>query len=202
MVAAIDLAVRGLAGGSQLGSVAGEGQGNFIQVGAGDSISLNLSRASIIGYERQGGDLVIQLADGRSIVLSGYFDAAAAGENKLYLSDSGTITEVLISDSGDGALFAEYGAVQGWAVTPQVIRCQRVAIACRWKAIQETRSSAKARLNPMPASWRPATAQPGRPWFWKVGSKCLPRPSPRFGCQRPSPLRPDADHTANGQALP
>ena len=62
MVAAIDFAVRGLAGGSQLGSVAGEGQGNFIQVGAGDSISLNLSRASIIGYERQGSDLVIQQA--------------------------------------------------------------------------------------------------------------------------------------------
>lgn len=114
MVAAIDFAVRDLAGGSQLGSVAGEGQGNFIQVGSGDSISLNLSRASIIGYEKQGNDLVIQLADGRSIVLSGYFDEAAAGQNKLYLSDSGTITEVLISNTGDGALFAEYGAVQGW----------------------------------------------------------------------------------------
>jgi hypothetical protein len=114
MVAAIDFAVRDFAGGSQLGSVAGEGQGNFIQVGSGDSISLNLSRASIIGYEKQGNDLVIQLADGRSIVLSGYFDESAAGQNKLYLSDNGTITEVLISNTGDGALFAEYGAVQGW----------------------------------------------------------------------------------------
>ena len=114
MVAAIDFAVRDFAGGSQLGSVAGEGQGNFIQVGSGDSISLNLSRASIIGYEKQGNDLVIQLADGRSILLSGYFDEAAAGQNKLYLSDNGTITEVLISNTGDGALFAEYGAVQGW----------------------------------------------------------------------------------------
>ena len=114
MVAAIDFAVRDFAGGSQLGSVAGEGQGNFIQVGSGDSISLNLSRASIIGYEKQGNDLVIQLVDGRSILLSGYFDEAAAGQNKLYLSDNGTITEVLISNTGDGALFAEYGAVQGW----------------------------------------------------------------------------------------
>ena len=114
MVAAIDFAVRDFAGGSQLGSVAGEAQGNFIQVGSGDSISLNLSRASIVGYEQQGSDLVIQLADGRSIVLSGYFDEAAAGQNKLYLSDNGTITEVLISNAGDGALFAEYGAVQGW----------------------------------------------------------------------------------------
>jgi hypothetical protein len=114
MVAAIDFAVRDFAGGSQLGSVAGEGQGNFIQVGSGDSISLNLSRASIIGYEKQGNDLVIQLADGRSILLSGYFDEAAVGQNKLYLSDNGTITEVLISNTGDGALFAEYGAVQGW----------------------------------------------------------------------------------------
>ena len=35
MVAAIDFAVRDFAGSSQLGSVAGEGQGNFIQVGSG-----------------------------------------------------------------------------------------------------------------------------------------------------------------------
>jgi len=114
MVAAIDFAVRDFAGGSQLGSVAGEGQGNFIQVGSGDGISLNLSKASIIGYEQQGNDLVIQLSDGRSIVLSGYFDETAAGATKLYLSDNGTITEVLISNTGEGALFAEYGPVQGW----------------------------------------------------------------------------------------
>lgn len=114
MVTAIDFAVRDIAGGSQLGSVAGEGQGNFIQVGSGDSISLNLSKASIIGYEQQGNDLVIQLADGRNIILSGYFNEAAGDQNKLYLSDNGTITEVIISETGDGMLFADYGPTQAW----------------------------------------------------------------------------------------
>lgn len=114
MVSAIDFAVRDVAGGSQRGTVAGEGQGNFIQVGSGDSVSLNLSRASVVGYEQQGGDLVVALSDGRKIVLSGYFDEAAGDVNHLYLSDNGTITEVIISETGDGMLFADYGPVQGW----------------------------------------------------------------------------------------
>ncbi|NEY91167.1 Ig-like domain-containing protein [Tabrizicola oligotrophica] len=114
MVAAIQFAVRDVAGGSQRGSVAGEGQSNFIQVGSGDSVSLNLSRASIVGYEQQGGDLIISLADGRKIVLSGYFNEAPGDVNHLYLSDNGTITEVIVSETGDGLLFADYGPMQGW----------------------------------------------------------------------------------------
>ncbi len=114
MVSAIDFAVRDSAGGTQRGSVAGEGQGNFIQVGSGDSVSLNLSRSSIVSYEQQGGDLVIALTDGRKIILSGYFDEAAGDENRLYLSDNGTITEVVVTGTGDGLLYADYGPLQGW----------------------------------------------------------------------------------------
>ena len=114
MVSAIDFAVRDVAGGSQRGTVAGEGQGNFIQVASGDSVSLNVSRASVVGYEQQGGDLIVALSDGRKIVLSGYFDEAAGDVNHLYLSDNGTITEVVLSETGDGMLFADYGPVQGW----------------------------------------------------------------------------------------
>ena len=114
MVAAIEFAVRNVAGGSQRGSVAGEGQGNFIQVGSGDTVSLNLSRASVVQYEKQGGDLVVSLSDGRKIVLSGYFNEAAGDENHLYLSDNGTITEVIVTENGDGVLFADYGPLQGW----------------------------------------------------------------------------------------
>lgn len=113
MVSAVGFAVRDAAGGHQVGSVAGDGQGNFIQVGAGDSISLNLSAASIIGYEHQGRDLVIKLADGRMIVLAGYFDAEGGGEH-LYLSSDGTITEVYLDDDGSGVLMANYGPAQGW----------------------------------------------------------------------------------------
>lgn len=115
MVAAINFAVRDFAGGSQYGSVAGDAQSNFIQVGSGDSVSLNLSRNSIVGYEQQGGDLLVRLVDGRTIVLAGYFDAAAGDVNRLYLSTDGEIVEVLVNDTGDGVLFADYGASEGWS---------------------------------------------------------------------------------------
>lgn len=59
MVSAINFAVRDFAGSRQLGAIAGEGQGNFIQVGAGDHISLNIAPRSILAYEQQGRDLVI-----------------------------------------------------------------------------------------------------------------------------------------------
>lgn len=77
MVQAINFAVRDSAGGKQFGSVAGDDQGNFIQVGSGESISLNLAKESIVAYQQQGSDLVVQLSDGRAIVLSNYFNDAA-----------------------------------------------------------------------------------------------------------------------------
>ena len=111
MVTAIQFAVRDSAGGLQRGTVAGEAQGNFIQVGAGDSISLNLSASSIVAYEQQGRDLVIKLADGRTIVLAGYFDPAGGG-SALYLSANDQITEVVLTGDGNGVLMASYGAPQ------------------------------------------------------------------------------------------
>lgn len=114
MVSAIEFAVRSSAGGTQHGTVAGEGQGNFIQVGSGDNVSLNLARSSILAYEQQGNDLLVKLADGRTIVLSGYFDDAAGAANHLFLSSDSQITEVVINGTGDGVLYADYGPVQGW----------------------------------------------------------------------------------------
>ncbi|RGP37573.1 Ig-like domain-containing protein [Pseudotabrizicola alkalilacus] len=111
MVTAINFAARNSVGGRQLGTVAGEGQGNFIQVGAGDSISLNISPSSIVAYEQQGRDLVIKLADGRIVVLSGYFDASGAA-GTLYLSTNDEITEVTLSGNGNGVLTASYGPAQ------------------------------------------------------------------------------------------
>lgn len=114
MVAAIDFAVRSFAGGTQRGSVAGAAQGNFIQVGSGDSVSLNLSRSSIVAYEQSGQDLVIKLVDGRTVVLSNYFAEAEGDLNHLYLSSDGQIVEVMVKEATDGVLFADYGPVQGW----------------------------------------------------------------------------------------
>lgn len=114
MVSAIEFAVRSSAGGTQHGTVAGEGQGNFIQVGSGDSVSLNLARSSIVAYEQQGNDLLVKLADGRTVVLSGYFAHGDGAMNHLYLSSDSQITEVVINGTGNGPLYADYGPVQGW----------------------------------------------------------------------------------------
>ena len=108
MSSAIDFAVRGSAGATQYGQVAGPDQSTFIQTAAGDSISLNLDPSSIIGYTRDGTDLVIELADGRVITLADWFDADAVVPNRLYLSTDGTITEVALADTGDGFLSASF----------------------------------------------------------------------------------------------
>ena len=53
MVKAIDFVVRDSAGGLVRGAVAGDG-GNFVQLGVGEEISLNLAQASIAGYRNEG----------------------------------------------------------------------------------------------------------------------------------------------------
>lgn len=114
MVKAIDFAVRTSAGKVVRGAVAGEGGSEFLQVGSGESVSLNLSQSSVMGYERQGKDLVLKLSDGRQITLSGYFESAAGEDNRLYLSSNGDVTEVFLTDGGDGTMYANYGPVDTW----------------------------------------------------------------------------------------
>ena len=146
MVSAIQFAVRDLAGGVQHGTVAGATQGNFIQVGSGDSVSLNLARSSVIGYEQQGKDLLIKLADGQTVVLSSYFNEAPGDTNHLYLSSEGQLTEVLVNDTGNGALFADYGPVQGWD---------------KWSPLDDLRFADAGAIDPMSiASNEPAGMAP------------------------------------------
>lgn len=144
MVAAIEFAVRSAAGGTQHGSVAGDAQGNFIQVGAGDAVSLNLGRESIIGYEQQGSDLLVKLSDGRTVVLSNYFDGSGTPHH-LYLSADGEISEVILNQQ-DGVLFADYGPAQGWD---------------KWSPLDDLRfTSADAVEEVMVASTEPAGMAP------------------------------------------
>jgi hypothetical protein len=114
MVNAIQFAVRDSADRVQYGTVSGEGQGNVIRLGSGESVSLNLGQASVVAYEQQGGDLLIKLTDGRTILLSGYFNEAVGEANHLYLSTNGNIVEVKLAESGSGVLFADYGSVEEW----------------------------------------------------------------------------------------
>jgi hypothetical protein len=112
MVKAIDFVVRDSAGGVVRGAVAGDG-GNFVQLGAGEEISLNLSRESVAGFRQQGDDLILTLIDGREVVLSGYFNEG--GEpNQLYLSQNGEVIAVEFSQAGNGQLMASYGQADGW----------------------------------------------------------------------------------------
>lgn len=112
MVSAVNFAVRTGAGSAQQGLVAGENQSNLISVGSGQHISLNLSPGSVVAYQQQGTDLIVQLVDGRSIVLANYFGAPAGQENKLYLSSNDEISEVRVSSGVDGVLFADYGPAE------------------------------------------------------------------------------------------
>ncbi len=112
MVKAIDFVVRDSAGGVVRGAVAGDG-GNFVQLGAGEEISLNLSRESVAGFRQQGDDLILTLIDGREVVLSGYFNEG--GEpNQLYLSQNGEVIAVEFAQAGNGQLMASYGQADGW----------------------------------------------------------------------------------------
>lgn len=113
MVKAIDFAVRNAAGGVAQGSVAGTSGSNFIKMGVGDEISLNLSQASVVSYVQQGDNLVITLLDGRQVVLDGYFNTT--GEpNQLYLSQGGDVVGVEFQPGSNGTLFASYGQANGW----------------------------------------------------------------------------------------
>ena len=114
MVQAIDFAVRNSAGAVTHGIAGGEGS-NFIQIGSGEQISLNVAQSSVLGYERKGANLIVHLVDGSDVVLNGYYDVAPGQLNRLYLSSNGEVTEVLLGDAGTaGPVAASYGPVDAW----------------------------------------------------------------------------------------
>ncbi|MFN4157620.1 MAG: Ig-like domain-containing protein [Gemmobacter sp.] len=114
MVKAVEFAVRNSAGALARGGVAGEGGSSFLQVGSSEAVSLNLAPAHVVGYERQGANLVVRLIDGREIVLSGFYDTAPGQPNKLYLSSEGEIAEVFLADGGNGIVQVSYGPAESW----------------------------------------------------------------------------------------
>lgn len=82
--------------------------------GGGNQVSLNLTAAEVARYVRVGDDLQITLADGRVVVLEGYFDADSFGANRLFLSTNGLITEVQLPESAGGPLQVRYGGTESW----------------------------------------------------------------------------------------
>ncbi|MGD9916373.1 MAG: hypothetical protein AB7U46_00005, partial [Paenirhodobacter sp.] len=57
---------------------------------------------------REGSDLEIVLVDGRTITLSGFYDAHA----NLYISSDGTLTHVVLDGGSDGVIYADYSDVE------------------------------------------------------------------------------------------
>ncbi len=110
-MSAIDFVIRTRAGTIQHGSVGGNDESFLVSAGASNDISLNIRQSDLRGYDRAADDLLITLADGRVIVLEGYF---TSDENRLFLSAEGTLNEVTFVQGDGGALFAQYGPTETW----------------------------------------------------------------------------------------
>ena len=85
-MSAIEFVVRGDTGVLERGTVAGVGGDTSITVGAGQDISLNLSRNNILSYVRNGQALQITLVDGQTITIEGFFSPEGVVENELFIS--------------------------------------------------------------------------------------------------------------------
>ncbi|MGH1413963.1 MAG: Ig-like domain-containing protein [Pelagimonas sp.] len=112
-MSAIDFVVRTRSGAIERGSVGGGDEDFLVNAQGGQDISLNLSRSELRGYDRAADDLLITLADGRVIVLEGYFSDDGA-ESRLFLSSGGELNQVSFVEADGGALFAQYGPTETW----------------------------------------------------------------------------------------
>ena len=110
---AIEYVVRDSAGAVDRGVIPANAETSKIVLESGREVSLNLRRGDLKEYQRDGDDLIVELADGRVIVLENYFNDV--GEvNRLFLSAEGYLNEVAFVETADGALFGQYGPTQEW----------------------------------------------------------------------------------------
>jgi len=110
----IDFVTRTDAGISQRGSVSVEDGVTVIPATRGQEISLNLRQTEIADYTRDGSNLIINLADGRVVVLEGYFAEDSGAQSRLFISADGYLNEVTLIDGADGAVYAQYGPTEQW----------------------------------------------------------------------------------------
>ena len=64
----IEFVLLSRVGSFQEGSLTGESGNAIIFLRTGDQVSLHLARHQVAGYEREGSNLIVKLADGREIV--------------------------------------------------------------------------------------------------------------------------------------
>ncbi|WP_306153093.1 Ig-like domain-containing protein [Roseovarius sp. MMSF_3281] len=111
---AIDYVARTNAGVSQRGSVSEGNDVSVIPAGNGQEISLNLRQIDIANFDRDGSNLVINLADGRVVVLEGYFGEDGTAESRLFISADGYLNEVTLIEGSEGSIYAQYGPTETW----------------------------------------------------------------------------------------
>ena len=111
---AIGFVTRTRTGSVQRGEVDGNEKGFLIDAAGGKDVSLNISQSDLRGYDRAADDLLITLADGRVIVLEGYFNDSGATASRLFLSSDGVLNEVGFVEAEGGALFAQYDQTASW----------------------------------------------------------------------------------------
>jgi hypothetical protein len=111
---AIDYVARTDAGISQRGSVSEGNDVSVIPAGNGQEISLNLRQIDIANYDRDGSNLVINLADGRVVILEGYFGEDGTAESRLFISADGYLNEVTLIEGSEGSIYAQYGPTEMW----------------------------------------------------------------------------------------
>ena len=109
---------RSDSGGVFRGEVGGGGEVTVIPAAGGQKISFNIRQFEVDSYRRDGTNLEITLADGRVVILEGYFDDAGAAQSRLFISADGYINEVTLVEGADGALYAQYGPTEMWSKWP------------------------------------------------------------------------------------
>ncbi len=113
MTKAIDFVVRGSAGGLQRGTMSAETHNQTITAGAGQEISINVRQSDLVGQMRKGDQLVIVMADGRTLVIDNYFNEEGV-PNRLFISTDGYLNEVSFVEADAGRLYAQYGPATEW----------------------------------------------------------------------------------------
>jgi hypothetical protein len=104
----IQFSLRDSAGNIEQGTLSLSGESERISMVGVEGVSLNTSTAAVSGYTRSGGDLIVTLVGGKTIVLEGYF---AEGDKDLLLSERGMMTHVELDAMGEGELIATYSDV-------------------------------------------------------------------------------------------
>ncbi len=110
---AIDFVVRTGAGAVQFGEIAEKGGQTRVAAEPNGEISLNLRQSDVAGYQRQGADLAITLADGRVVLIEDYFSGDLP-VSRLFISADGYLNEVTLVEGSGGSMYAQYGPTAEW----------------------------------------------------------------------------------------